>query len=221
MTAATAKPTPPAVAPARQRDAERSQQLILAAAITEFSSFGKAGARMDRIAEQAQIDKRLIYYYFKSKDELFARALEQVYSGIREAERELQLETLAPSRAIRRLVEFTWDYYLEHPEFITLLNSENLHGGVHLAGSERIRSANSPLIHMLRDILARGEQSGEFRSGVDPLQLYVSIAALCYFYLSNRHTLSAVFGRDLTEPRAKAERLSHNCDVILGYLLRN
>jgi len=122
---------------------------------------------------------------------------------------------------VRRLVEFTWNYYLEHPEFLTLLNSANLHRARHLESSQRAREMNSPLIAMLGEILERGRKDGSFRGGIDPLQLYVSIAGLSYFYLSNNFTLSAIFDRDLMTAKAQQERLSHMGDVILGYVLRN
>ncbi len=205
----------------RLRDADRSQNTILAAARDEFAEFGLGGARMDRIAERAGLNKRLIYYYFEDKEKLFESVLEQAYLHIREAERALRLQDLQPADAVRRLVEFTWNYYLENPEFLTLLNSANLHRARHLQGSDRVREMNSPLIAMLGEIVERGRKDGSFRGGIDPVQLYVSIAALSYFYLSNNHTLSAIFGRDLLGAKARNERLSHMCDVILGYVLRN
>ena len=176
---------------------------------------------MERIAERAGVNKRLIYYYFEDKDRLFQAVLEQAYRQIREQERQLNLLALKPADAVRRLVEFTWDYYLAHPEFLSLLNSENLQGARHLENSRRAREMNSPLIATLGEILERGRKEGSFRGGVDPLQLYVSIAGLAYFYLSNHHTLSAIFGRDLMTAKARNERLTHMCDVILGYVLRN
>ena len=203
----------------RQRDADRSQAIILAAAKAEFAEFGLGGARMDRIAERAGLNKRLIYYYFEDKEKLFQAVLEQTYRDIREEERKLNLLNLKPAEALRRLVEFTWDYYLKHPEFLTLLNSANLHRARHLQESKRAREMNSPLIEMLAQILEHGRKDGSFRGGVDPLQLYVSIAGLSYFYLSNNHTLSAIFGRDLMSAKARHERLNHMCDVILGYVL--
>ncbi|KAF1021493.1 MAG: HTH-type transcriptional repressor NicS [Paracidovorax wautersii] len=203
----------------RTRDADRTQQAILEAALQEFAQHGLGGARVDRIAERAGVNKRLIYYYFHNKDDLFLAALEQTYLQIRAAEQQLHLADLPPAQAIRRLTEFTWDYYIAHPEFLTLLNSENLHLGQHLARSERIQEMNSPLIETLAQILERGRQQGVFRGGIDPLQLYVSIAGMAYFYLSNRHTLTAVFDRDLMSPKAQQERLSHMCDVVLGYVL--
>ena len=204
----------------RLRDADKSQQAILSAALDEFARHGLAGARMDRIAEQAEVNKRLIYYYFTSKDDLFLAVLENAYLNIREAEKRLHLRDLSPPQAIRRLTEFTWDYYIAHPEFMTLLNSENLHQGRHLAKSQRVRELNSPLIETLGEILERGRKEGIFRGGIDAVQLYVSIAGMAYFYLSNSYTLSAIFGRDLMTPKAHHERLSHMCEVVLGYVLR-
>jgi AcrR family transcriptional regulator len=214
------RPVVPA-AEERLRDADRSQTTILAAARDEFAEHGLGGARMDRIAERAGLNKRLIYYYFEDKDKLFQAVLEQAYRQIRDEERKLNLLALKPADAVRRLVEFTWNYYLAHPEFLSLLNSENLQAARHLENSERARQMNSPLIATLGEILERGRKEGSFRGGVDPLQLYVSIAGLSYFYLSNHHTLSAIFGRDLMTVKARNERLTHMCDVILGYVLRN
>ena len=214
---------PAAAAPAepRQRDADRSRLTLLAAARDEFAEHGLGGARVDRIAERAGLDKRLIYHYFEGKDSLFLAVLEDTYRNIRLAEQRLHLVDLPPAEAVRRLTEFTWNYYLEHPEFLTLLNSENLHRGRHLEQSKRARELNSPLIQTLADILERGRAEGVFRGGIDPMQLYISIAGLSYFYLSNNHTLSAIFGRNLLSPKARNERLSHICDVILGYVLRD
>jgi len=212
--------TPEGAQPPRARDAERSREAILGAARDEFAAHGLGGARVDRIAERAGLNKKLIYYYFEDKENLFRAVLEEAYLSIRAAEQQLHLADLPPDQAVRRLTEFTWHYYLEHPEFLTLLNSENLHRARHLEGSARARALNTPLIETLGQILERGRASGLFRGGVDPLQLYISIAGIAYFYLSNQHTLSAIFGRDLMAPRALNERLSHIGDVILGYVLR-
>jgi AcrR family transcriptional regulator len=205
----------------RVRDAERSRAAILLAARGEFSEHGLGGARMERIALRAGLDKKLIYYYFAGKDALFGAVLEQVYVDIRDAERRLNLADTQPADAVRRLVEFTWNYYLAHPEFIQLLNSANLHKAKHLNSKERVRVLNSPLVDLLDGILKRGQQAGIFRHGVDPIQLYITIASLAYFFLSNNPTLSVVFGRDLSRPKARQERLSHMTDVVLGYLLVN
>src|SRR5687768_15349793 len=151
----------------RLRDADRSQGIILAAARDEFAEFGLGGARMDRIAERAGLNKRLIYYYFEDKEKLFQAVLEHAYREIREEEHKLHLLDLDPPAAVRRLVEFTWTYYLEHPEFLTLLNSANLHKARHLASSQQARALNSPLIETLAEILERGRKQGHFRGGVD------------------------------------------------------
>ena len=200
------------------RDAARTQAAILAAATHEFARLGLGGARVDRIAARAKTNKRMLYYYFGNKDALFLAVLESTYARIRAAEKQLSLLDVEPIESVRRLVEFTWNYYLVHPEFLTLLNSENLHRGRHLKRSRNVRAMNSPVIETLAEVLTRGVRRGEFRSGVDALQLYISIAALSYFYLGNHYTLSAVFGRDLAADRARRARLAHMTEMVLGYL---
>ena len=207
-----------AVVEFRPRDADRTREQILRAAMAEFAGHGFGGARMGAIAERSGVDKKLIYYYFAGKDELFLAVLEQTYADIRAAERELHLEASDPLEAIRSLVAFTWRYYLTHPEFLALLNSENMHRAGHLKRSRRIRQMNSPLIEVLAEVISRGEQSGALRAGIDPMQLYISIASLGYFYHSNIHTLSAIFGRDFASPAERARRCDHIVEVILGYL---
>jgi AcrR family transcriptional regulator len=200
------------------RDSERTQAAILTAATREFARHGLGGARVDRIAAGARTNKRMLYYYYGGKEALFVAVLEDCYARIRRAENALSLLDVDPLESVRRLVEFTWNYYLRHPEFLTLLNSENLHGARHVRKSPNVREMNSPLIETLGEVLERGRGSGVFRRDVDALQLYVSIAALSYFYLSNNQTLSAVFGRNLATPQARKERLQHMVDVVLGYL---
>jgi len=202
------------------RDPERTRARILAAATAEFARFGLGGARVDRIAARAGANKRMLYYYFRDKDNLFLAALEARYADIRAAERALDLEHLEPREALRRLVEFTWQYFLDHPEFLTLLNSENLHKGRHVRRSRRVPQMHSTLVETLRDILKRGERAGVFRADVDPVQLYISIAGEGYFYLSNRYTLAQIFKRDLMSKRALAERARHNSDMILHALTK-
>ena len=214
-------PTTKTTAPEpRSRDADRSQLAILVAARDEFALHGLGGARMDRIAERASVNKRLIYYYFENKESLFLAVLERVYEDIRSEEQQLELTQVEPTEAIRRLIAFTWNYSLEHPELQTLLNSENLHRARHLKQSTKIAAMHSPLLRTLTDVLERGHKSGVFRAGVDPVQLYISIAALSYFYLGNNYTLSTIFARPLLGPKARVERLSHMTDLVLGYLVR-
>ena len=202
------------------RDPEASKATILVAATAEFAEHGFAGARVDRIADKASVNKRMLYYYFGNKDDLFLAVLELTYARIRNAEQELNLAEVEPIEAIRRLVSFTWNYYLQNPEFIPLLNSENLLLARHLKQSDYIKTLHSPFVQMLEEVLDRGQREGVFRNGTDPVQLYITIAALSYFYLSNQHTLSTIFDRNLNSQRSRAERLSHITEVVLGYLIR-
>lgn len=209
----------PRSAPAFVRDAEASRARILEAATAEFAAYGLAGARVDRIAVAADANKRMLYYYFGNKEALFLAVLEAAYASIRAAEGDLRLLDLAPGDAIRRLVQFTWDYYVEHPQFITLLNNENLYHARHLKQSARIRAMNSPVIATLRTIIRRGNAAGIFSATPDPLELYISIAALGYFYLSNIATLSTVFARDLSTPAARRKRVAHMQAVVMASLV--
>ena len=201
-----------------RRDPERTRARILAAARIEFARRGLGGARVDQITARAGSNKRMIYYYFGNKEALFLAALESAYEHIRKAELSLKLADLDPAEGMRRLVRFTWEYYLAHPQFITLLNSENLHRARLLKKSKQIRALHSPLVAMLESLLQRGQRAGVFRRGVDPVQLYISIAALGYFYLSNNHTLSTIFAQDLMQARALKQRLAHMTELVLGYL---
>lgn len=200
------------------RDAERTRASILAAATVEFTSHGFSGASVNEVAARAQINKRMLYHYFGNKEGLYLAVLEEAYAGIRSAENNLRLTHLEPTEAMRRLVLFTWDYFVAHPEFLSLLNTENMHKAQHLQKSERVREMHSPLVGMIAAILERGAAEGIFRRDVDPVQIYISIAALGFFYLSNRHTLSTIFARDLNAPEALDARREHIADVILSYL---
>jgi AcrR family transcriptional regulator len=197
---------------------EQLRRRILEAAATEFARSGLGGARVDRIAAQAGANVRMLYYYFSSKDDLFLAVLERAYATIREAEKALELDRGEPQEAMRRLVRFTWGYYFTHPEFITLLNSENLHQGRHLERSARVSQLHAPFLEMIGRLLERGARAGAFRRDVDPMQLYISIAGLGYFYLSNRYTLAAIFKRNLMSRERCDARVAHMVDVVLGYL---
>jgi AcrR family transcriptional regulator len=202
------------------RDPERTRGAILAAATREFTSNGLTGARVDAIAQRARVNKRMIYHYFGDKDGLYLAVLEATYGSIRAAELDLHLTDRDPVDGMRELVLFTWRYFLAHPEFLSLLGTENLHKAAYLKRSKRIRQLHSPLVGMLSALLERGARTRVFRRGVDPVELYITIAALGFFYLSNRHTLSTIFGRDLAAPKSIAARESHIVDVVLNYLKR-
>ena len=202
--------------PVVTRNPERTRAVILESAVAEFARHGLGGARVDRIAASAGANKRMLYHYFGDKEGLFLAVLEDRYAHIRDAERQLDLGDLDPREGLKRLVEFTWSYFLAHPEFMTLLNSENLHKGRHVSRSSRVREMHSPLVDTLRSILERGEREALFRKGIDPVQLYISIAGEGYFYLSNRYTLSQIFGRDLMKPAALASRARHVTEMVLN-----
>ena len=201
-----------------RRDAERSKRQILDSALLEFAEYGEDGARVDRIAQRAGVSKPLIYAYFGDKRALYAAALRESYVQIREGEHALRLDDLAPEEAIACLVRFTLDHFREHPAFIRLLNVENLKHGATIGQMTDLGELHSPLVGQLRRILQRGEAGGAFRGGVDPVQLYLSIAALFYFPLSNAHTLRVVFGSSVEDADWLAERRAHVTDMILRFL---
>jgi AcrR family transcriptional regulator len=211
-------------APARTpipRDAEQTRKRILAAATAEFARKGLGGARVDEIALRSKSNKRMIYHYFGSKEQLFKTVLEAAYVGIRSAEQKLHLDELKPEEAISTLVRFTWNYYLQHPEFITLVNSENLHRARHLKTSEVIAAVSGKFVQMVKAILDRGVEKGVFRPGIDPVQLNITIAAIGYYYLTNRWTGSIIFQRDLMAKENLDARLRFNLDTILRLVKKN
>lgn len=205
----------------RVRDAEATKARILLAAKREFARNGLGGARVDDIAEKAKANKRMIYHYFGSKEGLFQTVLEEAYVDIRTAEQKLKLDDLEPRAALERLVRFTWDYYLKNPEFLTLVNSENLHRAKHLKKSEVIKVVSRKFVGMVGEILDRGVAAGAFRAGVSPVQLNLTIAAIGYYYITNRFTGSIVFERDLMAKEALEERLQFNIDTILRLVARD
>jgi AcrR family transcriptional regulator len=209
------QPAAPPSARPRIRDAEATKARILDAAKKEFAKNGLGGARVDLISEKAKANKRMIYHYFGSKEGLFQTVLENAYVDIRTAEMKLNLDHLEPRQALERLVRFTWDYYLKNPEFITLVNSENLHRAKHLKKSEVIKDYSRRFVSMVEGILARGVATGIFRPGIDPVQLNLTIAAIGYYYLTNRFTGSIIFERDLMSKPAIDDRLAFNIDTIL------
>lgn len=201
-----------------QRDPEGMRIRILEAAKKEFAAHGLAGARIDRIAAEADANKRMLYYHVGNKEDLYLAVLEAAYEKIRAEERGLDLEHLDPSAAIARLIDFTWNYFIRNPEFLALLNTENVAKARNLKRSTKVKSMHSPFVEMIRTIVDRGVETGEFRVVMDPVQLYISIAGLCFFYLSNSATLSFIFGRDLLKKDAKEERLQHVIMLVLAAL---
>jgi AcrR family transcriptional regulator len=203
----------------RPRNADATQKRILEAARQEFAELGLGGARVDAIAARAKANKRMIYAYFGNKEQLFTAVLDAAYTDFRMAERALELEKVEPVDAIIRLVRFTWDYYLEHPEFLTFVNSENLHKARHLKHSVATRALNRTFVGMMKALLERGVAEGVFRPGIDPVQLNITIAAIGYYYLTNRFTGAVVFERDFMTKSALRQRLAFNTDTILRLVL--
>lgn len=203
---------------ARRRDADATRARILAAATQEFARHGLAGARGDRIARAARSSERMVYYYFGSKEGLFRAVLEAAYISLQQAERSVHLDDLPPAQALDEFCRFVWRYYLDHPEFIGLVNTENQYRAAHLKKSPQLEELVSPIIRLLSGLLARGAAAGVFRRGIDAVELYIAIAALGYFYLSNSATLSAVLGRDLRAPEHLEAHWRAAAEVIRRYV---
>ena len=201
----------PKVSDAKKRDAEATKKRILTSAKKAFAKKGLGGARVDEIAENASANKRMIYHYFGNKEALFLKTLEDAYLDIRLAEQKLELDTLPPKD---KLVCFTWNYYIANPEFITLVNSENLHKAKHLKQSKIISDINQKFISMVGKLLDRGVSEGVFRDDIDPVQLNITIAAIGYYYLTNRHTGSIVYQQNLSSKEAYDTRLDFNLTTI-------
>jgi AcrR family transcriptional regulator len=198
--------------------AAATRQRILEAAIAEFAAKGLAGARVDEIALRAGANKRMLYAHFGSKEELWLLVLEGAYAAKREEERALAVEALPPAEAMAALVCFNLRYTAAHPEFVALLNQENIHRAAHLRRSAQVPAMYSPLVGQIGAVLARGERTGDFRRDVDPVQLYITIVALGHFYVANLHTLSTIFGTALGSAEAVATREAHCIGVVLGFL---
>ncbi|MCT7377011.1 TetR family transcriptional regulator [Chelativorans salis] len=202
----------------RTRDPVRTRAAILAAARAEFSERGLEGARIDAIAARAATNKRMLYHYFGNKDALYCAVLEEAYREIREGERALQLDQYEPVEAVERLVRFTFRHFLECPWFIALLTNENLMKARYLRTLPEMHGLHSPLVDQLRKLIHRGGESGAFRADIDPVQLYISIAALGYFYVSNNATLSVIFDTDLASSAHIASREAHAVEMVLDHL---
>ena len=218
MEAGTTKALAARRAASAVRDPERTRTAILRAATAEITAKGLSGARVDAIAKRAGINKRMLYHYFGDKQGLYLAVLEHTYAAIRTAEIGLNLTELDPIAGMRKLVLFTWHYFIEHPEFLSLLATENMNRAAYLKKSKHIRPLHAPLVGMIEVLLKRGAEQKIFRAGVDPVELYISIAGLGFFYMSNRHTLSTIFGSNLSAPERLEKRGEHIVDVVLSFL---
>ena len=223
-----AKPRAPALrrAPAkrpgiREQAAQTTRDNILRAATKVFARYGYEGGSVEKISKSAKSFDRMIYYYFGSKEGLFIEVLEDMYRRMNEAELKLTLDKAQPVESLREVIRFVVSYYSKNPEFITLLNTENLHRGKHIAKSKRAREYSSPAIEIIRQLLESGVEKGLFRAELSARNIYLLIAATGYFYISNRHTLSVFLGEDLQAPEALADWQAFILSTVLRTVLRD
>jgi AcrR family transcriptional regulator len=200
----------------RQRDPVRTQAEILDVATREFAEHGYSGARVDEIAERTRTTKRMLYYYFDSKEGLYTAVLERAYAQIRAAEQTVDVEHLDPVAAIRRLAELTFDHHEAHPDFIRLVSIENIHRAEHMRASRRFAELNTPAIDRIARILERGE--GVFTRDADAVDVHMLISSFCVFRVANRHTWSTLFGRDLLDPATRERYRTMLGDLVVDYL---
>ncbi len=205
----------------RKPDPDRTRRDILAVARQEFAENGLSGARVDAIAARTKTTKRMIYYYFGSKEGLYLAVLEQAYGDIRSVEKTLDLRRLPPAEAIRQLFEFTFDYQDTHPDFIRLVSIENIHHAKYLEQSDSIRQLNVTTIDLLAEILSVGQADGSFRDDVTPVDVHMMISAFCFFRVSNRYTFGKLFDLDLDEPRLRQRHKRMMGDAIIRMLARS
>jgi AcrR family transcriptional regulator len=205
----------------RRRDAERTRREILDVATREFADRGYDGARVDEIAERTRTSKRMVYYYFGGKKQLYVAVLERAYAQIREAEAEVNLDHLPPAEAIRRLAEITFDHHEANPDFIRLVSIENIHRGEHIARLDSLAALNGPAIRLIEQILKRGRADGVFREDVDAVDVHLAISAYCFFRIANRHTFTAIFGRDPVDPARRGDYRRQLGDMIVSLLAQH
>jgi AcrR family transcriptional regulator len=217
-----ARPKPVAKRAARSRkyDPEETRRDILSVSTKEFAKHGYNGARIDAIAAQTSTTKRMIYYYFGGKERLYITVLEREYARIRTYEAGLQLESVEPEQAIRRLTEFTFDYDHANPDFVRLVAIENIHHARHLAKSKEIRKLNATIIDTIDEIVQRGRRQGVFHASVRAVDVHMLMSALCFFHVSNLHTFGAIFRRDFLSPRVRKTHKKMVSDFVV-HLLKN
>ncbi len=204
--------------PTRTNDPERTMAGILEVATKEFAEKGLSGARIDAIAAATSTSKRMIYYYFGSKDGLYVAVLEHMYRRMRDIEASLHLESLPPEAALRRLVEFTFDHHSGNPDFIRLVMNENIERGAYLAQSQGIQQLNVPAIAAIRELYERGVAQGVFRAGLDAIDIHASISALTFFNVSNQHTFGLIFKDGGSLAESQAQRRESIVEMIVRFV---
>ncbi len=216
-------PAAPESAPrkSRKNNPEKTRENILQAAIAEFVQQGLSGARVDAIAERTHTSKRMIYYYFNSKEQLYVEVLEKLYGDIRRTEAQLHLAELEPLEAIRRLVEFTFDHHDRNVDFVRIVCIENIHNGANVKQSSTIRSLSHNVLNLLDETLRRGEAAGLFRTGLQAIDMHLLISSFCFYRVSNRHTFSEIFQIDLPDEQVKLRHKQMICESVLAYLRKS
>ena len=204
----------------RTNDPARTMAEILEVATAEFASKGLSGARIDEIAAATRTSKRMIYYYFGSKEGLYIKVLEEAYRRVRSTEADLHLEDLPPEDALRRLVAFTFDHHDSNTDYIRLVMTENMERGAFLAQSKSIQDLNVPAIEAIRKLYERGVAQGVFRPALDPIDIHASISALTFFNVSNQHTFGLIFKRDTRSPEVMSARRDSIIEMIVRFVRR-
>lgn len=202
----------------RKNDPQRTREDILIVATEEFATHGLAGARVDAIAERTRTSKRMIYYYFGSKEGLYLSVLERSYRKIRTLEADLRLSNLEPEEALRTLISTTFEHDEANPDFVRLVSIENIHHAAHMLRSEAIRDLNVSVIETIAGILERGHASGAFRRKADPIDVHMLISAFCFFRVSNRYTFGTIFRRDLSDKETMTRHKGMIADAVISYL---
>jgi len=202
----------------KKRDADRTRDKILRAAIEEFATHGYGGARVERIRRRARANTRMLYHYFGDKSRLYVAVLEHAIEDLRQEELRLEVDQVDPLEGLLELFEFIDRHFATHPELITLLSGENLLRGRFLRSTAKPPIISSPLMPLIEELLRRGERDGEIRAGIDPLHLYIAMVALCYFHRSNAHTLSFLFRTDLLATTWQGKHKAMAIEILASYL---
>jgi AcrR family transcriptional regulator len=205
-------------ADSRLNDAEETRNNILEIAAREFADKGLSGARIDEIAEKTNSSKRMIYYYFGGKEELYRAVLERSYGQIRAREDDANFETLPADKALIAHIEHTFDYHVNHPEFVRLVMNENIHHGAHIGHIEGLKERNKTVIESLKAIIDKGVADGIFRAEIDPVDLHMSVSALCFYNVSNRYTFASNFGVDMSSAKSLKKRRAQITEIVLAWV---
>jgi AcrR family transcriptional regulator len=204
----------------RKYDPEQTKRNIIDIATQEFAAMGLSGARVDAIAERTNTTKRMLYYYFGSKEGLYEAVIEEAYANIRALEQSLHLDTMDPHEGLRELVEFTFDFHDKHRDFVRLVTIENIHSARYVSHLKTFRGRNASVVKTLEDLIARGVATRQFRGDVDPVDLHLLISSLCFHRVANRHTFTVAFGRDPSGVRSRARHRTMIVDTVLRFMQR-